>query len=301
MPPAGSEIWAARLAIALYEHPRFKTTPLPKNVLNRRSAFVLDSRESELGKLFALESLLGVTLYPDQKRSIGSMLAMISRTLTMPQVRDRIGSIVDLRAFVARQEARSLPPSLIDVFGSAIEALEIRLQGAAAELPPALRVTAALDVDRQSEIVVTSKYANEGTGELRDISASLTLQGRESLELGYRETLAAGEAAIFRKQLGTGLAGDELKVTFRASFSSEVTPNVEQSMVLKVPDNEPADEVPNPYYTGMPIPPDDPQMFFGRQQQLIVLTNLLSNARVAHIPLVYGQRRTGKTSLLNRM
>jgi outer membrane protein assembly factor BamB/AAA+ ATPase superfamily predicted ATPase len=55
----------------------------------------------------------------------------------------------------------------------------------------------------------------------------------------------------------------------------------------------------NPYSVGMPI--RDGGMFYGRQEDLAILKTDLTNPEVNVTIVLYGQRRSGKTSLLNQL
>jgi outer membrane protein assembly factor BamB len=54
--------------------------------------------------------------------------------------------------------------------------------------------------------------------------------------------------------------------------------------------------IPNPYSTGTPI--HDNEMFYGREEDLEALQNNLARTAAQTVMLLYGQRRTGKTTLL---
>ena len=302
-PPARSELWAARLAVALFDQ-LLRKSQLPSRTRDRLAvAFIAERDEPETAKAFVLETLFSLKLSSEQRHTIGTILGLLSRAYSLPQARDRVGSIFDLREYVGRQGAKSLPTDVLAVFETAIENLSKAVQKAIAGSPPMLTMSATLDVDAEENVLLRARYANEGNSELRDLKASVTLaDGLLKKDIGYRESVASGEAAVFSTKLAGYAGGAELKVRIEAALGPSPSTNVQRSMVLQVPlGDRHVVELENPYYTGMPIPADDTEMFFGRKQELIQLTNLLSNRRVSHIPLVFGQRRTGKTSLLNRM
>ena len=54
--------------------------------------------------------------------------------------------------------------------------------------------------------------------------------------------------------------------------------------------------IPNPYSTGTPV--HDNEMFYGREEDLLALQDNLARTPAQTVMLLYGQRRTGKTTLL---
>jgi hypothetical protein len=57
--------------------------------------------------------------------------------------------------------------------------------------------------------------------------------------------------------------------------------------------------IPNPYSTGTPT--HDSKMFYGREQDIKFLTDNLTRTEAQTVMVLYGQRRTGKTTLLQQL
>ena len=55
----------------------------------------------------------------------------------------------------------------------------------------------------------------------------------------------------------------------------------------------------NPYIAGLPV--QDPAMFFGREDVFQFIAETLTGQHRDNVIILYGQRRTGKTSILYQM
>ncbi|HEU5378769.1 MAG TPA: FG-GAP-like repeat-containing protein [Ktedonobacteraceae bacterium] len=71
---------------------------------------------------------------------------------------------------------------------------------------------------------------------------------------------------------------------------------MERLELLQISQSQEFRYIPNPYSTGTPV--QQPNMFYGRNEDVLALRNNLARASAQTVLLLYGQRRSGKTTLL---
>src|SRR5690606_5677485 len=86
------------------------------------------------------------------------------------------------------------------------------------------------------------------------------------------------------------------------SLDGTILESPRQSLLVRVQGSEPRREIPNPFkqYAGG-IPVEEPEMFFGRDKLIDELTRDLSRTPGGTCIALYGQQRTGKSSVLSQV
>ena len=140
-------------------------------------------------------------------------------------------------------------------------------------------------------------------------SLSLSLKNRES------------EDSYYSGALGGSLATKEMELTFKpseteisdAAFSVDVMLSFRTktgelqagpfpiSVRLQTEEQEPIDNPFLPYAGGLPIDENDNRMFFGRDDMVLEICETLAGDQGGQCFVLYGQRRSGKTSVMRQI
>jgi outer membrane protein assembly factor BamB len=249
-------------------------------------------------------------------------LRAITRPLTMyfqrEDLRDRLNSLLEAMEAINRSQKTLDQQYAISLLGEPISKLpdyqvflllfrkwQALLQKQLSELrgKAELKVTLLTrDVPREAQVGILVEISNGGRSSASNVK--LTLLQNDSFEVVGKNTfeteiIAAGEGTSAEFILAPRAA--KLPLVFEVVFDDVSGEMVVQHFpdCIELHDSQQAFRtIPNPYSTGTPA--HDSDLFYGREEEKTFLVdNLTRPAR--GVIVLYGQRRSGKTSLLSQL
>lgn len=291
----------------------------------------------ELHRLFLLETLEDISHYHCEleeenfdrnNQYIRVVLPVFKalRTITRPlamyfhrdDLRDRLNSLLEAIDAIDRSQKTLDQQYTLSLLGEPISKLpdyqmflllfkkwQALLQKQLSELRGKAKLNVTLltkDVRREAQVGILVEISNEGRSSARNVK--LTLLHNDSFEVIGKNTfeteiIAAGEGTNAEFILAPRAA--KLPLRFEVVFDDVSAEMVVQHFLdnIELHDLQQAFRpIPNPYSTGTPA--HDSSLFYGREEEKAFLVDNLTRAARGVIVL-YGQRRSGKTSLLSQL
>jgi len=194
---------------------------------------------------------------------------------------------------------RSLIKAILEHWRSLLTKERRRVSGRA-QLRAELRTRRAL---RSRRVALVVQLANVGRSIAENVRVTLQPSSQYVIEMDEVElvSLPAGQkdnVEFFIRPLGSG---GELRVCFTVTWDDREAQGkkTELSGTLQLFETEEFTPIENPYVAGAPV--RDPKVFHGREDVFhFIEENLIRTFRNRTI-LIYGQRRTGKTSVLYQL
>ncbi|GAB2601706.1 ATP-binding protein [Kribbella endophytica] len=224
--------------------------------------------------------------------------------------------IAALQRSNTRATARSMPYQIAaELLDKVITAEDSEWKGYLRRLDPRPRIVTAgivtINVDASGEFLVPVRVTLDDTY-LAAEQITVVIDRHRGLEkVGHPQVLARldpGTTSMLqvrmRDRRRQGARGD-LKIEAHLAYAglqNESRSTGRQSIAIRLRSAASFESIDNPYrdYAGG-IPVDDPGMFFGRDGLVDEISSYLMNARSGRCYALYGQKRTGKSSVLQRV
>ncbi len=241
-------------------------------------------------------------------RRLDRVTTALSTYLKREGLGDRLASLLEANTVLDAVSADVQGPLLSDrvIFAlllthwRALVAAELSRLVGKAELRPELRTKSLL---YEESVSVWLNIHNDGDSPADDIMVTL-------LPCSDYALLSANDASL--ETISSGKSA-RVKFTIKAhhktphlTFELHYSDAGSRSMTLSFGDwlelsetKRTFQDIPNPYSVGMPI--RNSEMFYGRHEDLQFLKTKLTNTKTNVTVVLYGQRRSGKTSLLNQL
>lgn len=222
---------------------------------------------------------------------------------------DRLGYLADALAIVqvAQTKAQSVQPAIkkvmvtiVDRWRTVVES-EIGIVSGSAELSLELRTR---QVRKASQVTIVLRVCNNGRATAENVV--VLLQPTEFFSL-------VNETQITLERLPSGQSipieftmipkdADTVRIACHVTWDDRATKNNTIMFADRVrfyEASEAFEKIPNPYIVGHPV--KSTQMFHGREDTFEFIEDNLSGAIQDRTLVIYGQRRTGKTSILYQL
>ncbi len=234
----------------------------------------------------------------------------------MPFLSTQMSILVDLRREIGALNAREVERSLLQAATERVQEwvqVLIKQQRGEIKLEVELKTKKMPAADRHGTVVV--QLSNIGTGLAQNIRLSLQAKARDRYHIAGEAALSAlmlepRASHIFEfviEPLTGGQAGPqrlpflvEYEDVENQKFSFEHGDNLEFTGQETIGSGaQLIGDIVNPYIAGPAV--HEPKMFFGRQQEFENIRVNLQGQHQDNIVVVFGQRRSGKSSMLLQM
>jgi HEAT repeat protein len=166
------------------------------------------------------------------------------------------------------------------------------------------------DPDAEAEVVLAFEVINRGEGLASNLTLTLLPDGRPGPAVAltavtpthYLPALGQGESVLAEytvRRRGAGRASIALELRYDDPQAEAQLKHFELSVNFVVEETSYREIGRNPYIAGPPVKTQE--MFHGRQDILDWITENLSGAYQDNVLVLYGERRTGKTSVLYQL
>ena len=190
---------------------------------------------------------------------------------------------------------------ILEAWRNIISAEFVRMRGKA-ELDVFLESREAMK--RESNIV-RLKLTNRGISKAENIIVSIHSLDDYNVLGPHEKTLkilSPNESDYVEFRIRVNVPKDSLRVAFTIMFDDAEKESKEAQFadqIIFIQTKHEYIEISNPYIPGIPL--RYPDMFYGRDELLSNIENTLRMTENAHILILHGQRRTGKTSILYQL
>ncbi len=298
----GDQLW--RIYDELYRLQRMRTI----EDITRYKCRICQEALNDIGQLGIIINVLGqlqevagiMATYLKRER-VGDRLASL---LEATSVIEKINADLERQLSELRGERSTFPESLIlETLLSTWRKMIIgelgRLRGRA-NLKPELRTKTA---SNEEEVGIRLDVRNDGRSPADDVrvhlreSDAFEVIGKNSFTF---ETIPVSDtiAAEFTIRLKDASPRLSFELTYTDAESREKTLVFSDRLEAREVDRE-FKRIPNPYSIGTPIQTSD--MFYGREEDLAMLTEDLTCTTTNMVVVLFGQRRSGKSSLLYQL
>jgi outer membrane protein assembly factor BamB len=208
---------------------------------------------------------------------------------------------------IARLPDRNLFEIILQQWSSTVKAAFGELSGRP-DLHVALKTASAR---REEEVTIQLVISNQGRSSANQVKATLldsadfSVIGPNSLEIGPIVSQEEVEAEFtIRPRDSISLLTLAFETVYYDEFANGKSEHAmkwlsyEGSLELTAPPQE-FKHIPNPYSTGTPT--RDKNMFYGRANDIAFLKDNLTRTEAKSVIVLYGQRRSGKTTLLRHL
>jgi hypothetical protein len=251
--------------------------------------------------LAAASQLLGCVISRSETTLLTDVSAIVRSVPHYPRRDDKLIKIAELERLMEKSFA-SLPREL----SQTLEFTASSLKTAAKDGALSSRLHARLSLQKlnsKNDVMrLPVRILNEDPSDVASARLRVAVEGHEAQVVNNLRFPERGKSSIIYIPIAHDVTGERIVDVMLDAVTIDGRRRLEtrKTFVVKFGPALALEPIVNPYLTGKPIPPGG-ATFFGRRHELITLTNWLTNVDAPHVPMVYGQRRTGKTSLINQL